>query len=87
MSSSIAPNSKILVTGAGGYLGSAIVFQLLQQGFRVRGTTRTASKLDLFKEKAEKQFGPGSFEVVEVRDLSVKGALDDALKGEFLFRF
>lgn len=81
-SSSLSPNALVLVTGSGGYLGSAISWQLLKKGFKVRGTTRTASKLRLFKEKAETEFGQGKFEIAEIADLSVKGALDFALKGE-----
>lgn len=82
-STSLSSNALVLVTGAGGYVGSAVSWQLLKQGFKVKGTTRTASKLDLFKQKADKEFGAGKFEAVEIADLSVKGALDDALKGEW----
>ena len=80
--SSLSRNATVLVTGSGGYLGSAISWQLLKKGFKVRGTTRTASKLGLFKDKADREFGQGKFEIAEITDLSVKGALDSALRGE-----
>lgn len=83
-STSLSTNATVLVTGSGGCIGSAVTWQLLKQGFRVRGTTRTALKLHLLKEKADKEFGAGKFEIVEIADLSVKGALNDALKGEYI---
>lgn len=73
----------MLVTGGGGLVGSSIVHQLLVDGFRVKTTTRSISKLDEMKKKADEEFGAGKLEVVEVKDLSVKGALNEALKGEF----
>lgn len=82
MSTNITPGSTILVTGGAGYLGSAIVNQLAAQGFKVRATTRTASKLDKLEKKIEQHFGPGTLEVVEIKNLFQKGALDGALDGE-----
>jgi len=32
--------SLVLVTGAGGYIGSWVVRRLCESGYRVRGTTR-----------------------------------------------
>lgn len=34
-------NTTVLVTGASGFIGLHCVLQLLQQGYRVRGTVRS----------------------------------------------
>lgn len=78
---SVGANSRILVTGGNGFVGSAIVHQLLVQAFKVRATTRATSKMEGMKEQAEKEFRSGSLEVVEVPDLSVRDSLKEALKG------
>lgn len=77
----ISFGSRILVTGAAGLIGSAVVHQLLLQNFVVRATTRTASKLEQLKKKVDEEFGTGRIEVVEIKDLSIEGALDGSLNG------
>ena len=64
----IPRGSKILVTGANGFIGSNIVDQLLSLGFIVRGTVRdTKSWLnDLF----DKKYGKGRFETCIVSDIT-----------------
>lgn len=44
----IHPTSKILVTGGTGFLGSYIIKQLIEEGFRVRAIKRDSSKLPFF---------------------------------------
>ncbi|KAH7108383.1 hypothetical protein BKA62DRAFT_824579 [Auriculariales sp. MPI-PUGE-AT-0066] len=73
--------SWVLVTGATGLAGSAIVDLLLQRGFRVRGAGRSAVKAAEFKEHLTKTYGEGVFEFVEVADMTVSGAFDAHLQG------
>ncbi|KAL1985643.1 hypothetical protein VTN96DRAFT_7510 [Rasamsonia emersonii] len=77
----IPPNSTIVVTGANGYIASHIVDVLLQLGFHVRGTVRSAKPwLDrLFEERH--RHGKGRFESVIVPRMDVEGALDEVVKG------
>ncbi|GAA5907433.1 uncharacterized protein JCM6883_001207 [Sporobolomyces salmoneus] len=72
--------STILVTGANGFIASHLVEQLLPFGYKVRGTTRSASKLSNLKKKWDAKY-PGQFEIAEVPDITVDGAFDDAVKG------
>lgn len=75
----IAPRSKVLVTGANGYIAVWVVRRLLEQGYVVRGTVRSAAK----GEHVKKLFGEygAKFEVVVVEDIGKDGAFDDAVKG------
>ncbi|KAK6949297.1 hypothetical protein Daesc_009371 [Daldinia eschscholtzii] len=76
----IAPGSLVVVTGANGYIGSHIVDQFLQRGYRVRGTVRAVSRDQWMKEYFDKKY-PGKFELAEVPDMVVSGAYDEAVKG------
>ncbi|EMD37595.1 hypothetical protein CERSUDRAFT_154320 [Gelatoporia subvermispora B] len=71
------PQSLILVTGASGFLGSTVVHQLLEAGYRVRGTVRS-SKVALVQEGWADY--KDRFEAVGVDDL-VAGDFSAALKG------
>jgi nucleoside-diphosphate-sugar epimerase len=65
----VEPKSKVLVTGASGFIAAWIVKILLERGFRVWGTVRSVSKGDylvnLFKAHANR------FEYVVVEDIAV----------------
>ena len=65
-----------------GVIASHLIEQLLALGYKVRGTTRTASKLDSLKSKWDAKY-PDQFEVAEVKDITVDGAFDEAIKGTF----
>ena len=45
----VTPGSKVLVTGANGFVATWVIRTLLEQGFSVRGTIRSASKGDYLK--------------------------------------
>jgi nucleoside-diphosphate-sugar epimerase len=45
-----AQNTTVLVTGASGFIGLHCVHQLLEQGYRVRGTVRSQTRADEVRE-------------------------------------
>lgn len=71
--------SKVLVSGANGYIAAWVVRTLLEKGYAVRGTVRSEAKgahlKKLFAEHGDK------FEVVVVEDITKEGAFDEAVKG------
>lgn len=64
----IAPASKVLVSGANGYIATWVVRTLLEHGYAVRGTVRTETKgaflVDMFRSYADK------LELVVVEDIA-----------------
>ncbi|KZP20199.1 NAD-P-binding protein [Athelia psychrophila] len=67
----------ILVTGANGFLGSHIIHQLLEKGYRVRGTARgpkVALSREIFSSYGDK------FEVIAVND-TAKDDVSEAVQG------
>ena len=81
MAPAIPKDSLVLVTGINGYLGSHIADQLLQAGYRVRGTSRDLKKVEGLRAYWEKLYGPNRLELVVVKDMSHDGAFNEAVKG------
>ncbi|RDW78933.1 aldehyde reductase II [Aspergillus mulundensis] len=75
------PGSWILVTGVNGYVASHVADQLLQRGYKVRGTVRDPSKAQWTETLFREKYGQGAFELVRVEDMTVPGAFDHAVKG------
>ncbi|KIY74197.1 NAD(P)-binding protein [Cylindrobasidium torrendii FP15055 ss-10] len=71
--------TKVLVSGANGYIAVWVVRKLLEKGFAVRGTVRSDAKGAFLKE-AFKSYGD-KFELVIVPDITKDGAFDEAVKG------
>jgi nucleoside-diphosphate-sugar epimerase len=81
MAPAIPKDSIVLVTGVNGYIGSHVADQLLEAGYRIRGTCRSASKAQALSDLWRKKYGQGRFEIVAVPDMSKEGAFDEAVKG------
>ncbi|KAJ7596306.1 D-lactaldehyde dehydrogenase [Mycena floridula] len=75
----VAPGSKILVTGANGYIAAWVVRTLLEKGYTVRGTVRSDAKGKALSDQFA-SFGD-KFEYAIVEDIVKEGAFDDAVKG------
>ncbi|KAA1466799.1 D-lactaldehyde dehydrogenase [Dentipellis sp. KUC8613] len=77
--SPVPPPGKALVTGANGYVAVWVVRRLLEDGYSVRGTVRSADKAthlrELFRSYGDK------LELVVVPDITEDGAFDEAVKG------
>ncbi|KAM0516790.1 hypothetical protein ACHAPS_008527 [Verticillium nonalfalfae] len=73
--------SVVVISGASGFIGSHIVDQVLAAGYKVRGTTRNLQRSAWMNEFFAKQYGPEKFELIQVPDMDVDGAFDDAVAG------
>ncbi|KAG5300569.1 aldehyde reductase II [Histoplasma ohiense] len=73
--------SLVLVTGANGFIASHVIDQLLQANFRVRGTVRKLTTGLWLSDYFCSKYGPGKFDLVEVPDMAVPHAYDEAVKG------
>ena len=61
-------SGKVLVTGANGYIALWLVKKLLDEGYSVRGTVRSASK-GVYLSKLFASYGD-KFELVVVEDIT-----------------
>ncbi|KAL8854121.1 MAG: hypothetical protein Q9221_001043 [Calogaya cf. arnoldii] len=77
----IPVGSTVLVTGISGYIGSHVADQLLQAGYRVRGTVRDETKGKWVRELFAGKYGEDQIETVIVADMAQPGAFDEACKG------
>jgi len=80
--SAIPRGSTVLVTGANGFIASHVADQLLQAGFKVKGTVRSEDKGKLITEIFEKRHGKDAFSYAVVEDMAAEDAFRDAMKGE-----
>lgn len=67
--------TKVIVTGANGYIAAHTVKQLIEKGYQVVGSFRTEEKGKLWKSRF-----PKNFEYAIVSDFVKEGAFDDLVK-------
>ena len=72
--------SPVLVTGATGYVAAEIVRQLLERGYRVRGTTRDVAAAIASGDLTSLPGADRALELVAA-DLMIEGSLDGAVEG------
>lgn len=75
-------SSKLLITGATGFIGFKVLLIALEAGYIVRAAVRSCSKSDsILSNPRIKALAPGSrLSFVEVSDILEKDAYDEALK-------
>jgi dihydroflavonol-4-reductase len=69
-----------LVTGANGYVASFIVKELLEHGYKVRGTVRSLSQKSKYSHLLQLPNAEQNLELVEA-DLLKDGSFDEAVRG------
>ncbi|EXJ80214.1 hypothetical protein A1O1_08356 [Capronia coronata CBS 617.96] len=72
----------VLVTGINGYIASHIGLQLLQKGYTVRGTSRSASAKEHLLAGVFQGF-ESQYQHYEVKDITAPSAFDEAVKGVY----
>ena len=81
MQPAIEKGALVLLTGVSGFIASHTADQLLDAGYKVRGTVRSLDKAHWLYELFDGKYGKGKFEAVEVPDMMSKNAFDEAVKG------
>jgi len=71
----------VLVSGLSGFIAAHCLEQLLQKGYRVRGTVRSQAKADYIK----KQYPSADLEIAIVPDIAKENCFDEAIKGVTYF--
>jgi hypothetical protein len=78
----------VLISGINGYIAAVTAKHFLDAGLNVRGTARKlASAKEMIEGPLKGYAQAGRFEVVEVPDITVEGAFDEAVKGRVAYCF
>lgn len=79
----MAPQRRVLITGANGYIGAQTVARFIDAGWAVRGTVRdlnSSTARGLAAHFAAEQ-AAGALELITVPDIKAAGAFDAAARG------
>lgn len=78
----MANNDLILLTGATGFVGFAVLRAALQHGYRIRAAVRSEAKATLIRTNPSlKDVSPEQLSLVVVPDILAEGAFDSAAQG------
>ncbi|KAG9026353.1 methylglyoxal reductase (NADPH-dependent) gre2 [Tulasnella sp. JGI-2019a] len=77
----VSAPTKVLVTGASGFIAVWVCKTLLDQGYHVVGTVRSKSKGEYLQNLFEKDHGKDKFTFIIVADMQEEGAFDKAVVG------
>ena len=79
--SPVPANGKIiLVSGINGFIAAHVGLQVLEAGYSLRGTSRSAHSAEPLLKGAYKDYAD-RVELFSVPDMTVDGAFDEAVKG------
>ncbi|KAG8825602.1 hypothetical protein FRC17_008601 [Serendipita sp. 399] len=79
--SAVQAPALVLVTGGTGFVGSAIIANLLQKGFPVRAAIRSTSKISLFPQYLKDYIDSGKLSFVVIPDMTTPNAFKNAIQG------
>ena len=74
------PDSTILLTGISGFIAKHCAIELLNEGYRVRGTVRSLARSTATRDTVGRYANTGALEFVEA-DLEADGGWDEAVAG------
>ncbi len=77
----MAETETVLVTGASGFIALHCIVQLLQAGYRVRGSLRTPGRAEEVRETVARQTEPGDRLDFVTAELTEDAGWDDAVAG------
>lgn len=75
----LPPGSRVLVTGANGYIASHVVDTLLRLGYLVRGTVRTQKPW--LNKHFEEKYGADVFDTIELSSFDDQSNIENHLHG------
>ncbi|KAF9451560.1 NAD(P)-binding protein [Macrolepiota fuliginosa MF-IS2] len=73
-------HTRVLVTGANGYIAMWIIHYLLEQGYLVRGTVRSRAKGEPLSKHFKEYYDSGKLDLAIVADSTQEGAYNDLVK-------
>ncbi|KAK7204026.1 hypothetical protein BZA70DRAFT_281318 [Myxozyma melibiosi] len=72
---------KVLLTGSTGFIGAAVLAELIAKDYTVVAAIRSASKAEYIKAQHPDAVASGKLTFVIVLDITAPGAFDEAVKG------